>query len=194
MKTLKIVAIALFLISGLSFQAVSQAKSKVGHVNTNDLLEKMPEYAEIQKKYKAKVEELTKTGETMQAELERTQREYIEMEKTWSESTKSMKKLAIQDQATRMEQFQQMAQEELESFITDLQKPLIDKVKKAIEEVAKENGYSHIFDTAQGLVLYSDEAFDIYPLVAKKLGIVETTTTTPKTTTPTKTTTPNQPK
>lgn len=174
MKTLKLILLTALFVSGLSLQSFAQAKTtKVGHINTTTLLEQMPEYKTIQDKYKAKVDELTQTAQLMQTELEKVQKEYIDNEASWSESQKSMKKLQIKDQTGRMEQFQATAQDELEQFIADLQKPLIDKIKKAIDEVAVENGYSHILDTAQGLVLYSAESFDIYSLVAKKLGIVE---------------------
>ena len=56
---------------------------------------------------------------------------------------------------------------------SELMKPLVDRAKKAIEEVAKENGYSYIFDTSTGVgaLLYTPESDDIMPLVKKKLGI-----------------------
>lgn len=51
-----------------------------------------------------------------------------------------------------------------------LVQPLIDKAKKAIEEVAKENGFTYIIDTSSGALLYSGGE-DILPLVKKKLNL-----------------------
>jgi outer membrane protein len=50
-------------------------------------------------------------------------------------------------------------------------KPIIDKAKKAIEDVAKENGYTYIFDSSVGVLLYYENSDDIMTLVKKKLGL-----------------------
>jgi outer membrane protein len=43
--------------------------------------------------------------------------------------------------------------------------------KKAIEQVAKENGYTYIFDTSVGAVLYWEESDNVLSLVKKKLNL-----------------------
>jgi len=49
--------------------------------------------------------------------------------------------------------------------------PLIDKAKKAIDEVAVEKGYNYIFDTGTGALIYYQDSDDIMPFVKAKLGI-----------------------
>ena len=54
--------------------------------------------------------------------------------------------------------------------------PALDKIQKAIEEVAKENGYNFIINSGQPevglhIILYADEKDNISNLVLKKLGI-----------------------
>ena len=51
----------------------------------------------------------------------------------------------------------------------ELMQPFQDKILKAIEDVAKENGYAYIFDTQ--VLLYSEGGDDVSALVKKKLGI-----------------------
>ena len=49
---------------------------------------------------------------------------------------------------------------------------MLDKVKKAISDVATEGGYTYIFDiSTQGVVFQAKTANDITPLVKKKLGV-----------------------
>lgn len=190
MKKVKFLAIALFLIAGLSFQANSQTKNKVGHISIQDLLKNLPEYNEMVKKAEAKEDSLSAEINMMQAEFEKQYDEYMAVEKTLTESMKSMKLENLKFFQTQIERRKASVQEEYAQYIENLQKPLYDKIKNAIKEVSIENGYSHIFDSSQGLLLYNDDAYDIYDLVAKKLGI-----TTPKTTTPAKTgTTTTSPK
>ena len=54
---------------------------------------------------------------------------------------------------------------------TELLKPLIDRAKKAIEDVAREGGYTYILDAGSTTVLYSQDSDDIMPQVKKKLGL-----------------------
>ena len=51
--------------------------------------------------------------------------------------------------------------------------PVLQKAEKAIKDVAKENGFTYIFDLARGPIIYFDEtmSIDILPLVKAKLGI-----------------------
>jgi outer membrane protein len=53
----------------------------------------------------------------------------------------------------------------------ELSEPLITKAKKAVEDVAKEHGYTYIFNSSDGLVLYAIPSDDVMELVLKKLGV-----------------------
>jgi outer membrane protein len=64
------------------------------------------------------------------------------------------------------------AQENIELTREEVFKPVIDKAKKAIPDVAKENNFTYIFDLSEGLVVYYNEnTIDILPLAKKKLGL-----------------------
>ena len=84
---------------------------------------------------------------------------------------KQTKEREIQDLQTRIETFNQQAQQDLADKENELTAPVIEKAKKAVEAVAKENGYTYIFNSSQGMLLYADPGDDITTLVKKKLGI-----------------------
>ena len=65
----------------------------------------------------------------------------------------------------------QNAQEQLQGREQELLKPIIYRAKKAIEDVAKEGGYTYILDAGTAAVLYSQDSDDIMPQVKKKLGL-----------------------
>ena len=71
--------------------------------------------------------------------------------------------------SARIQEFQENAQKQLQDREAELTKPIIDRAKKAIEDVAREGNYTYIFDGAA--LLYSQDSEDIMPLVKKKLGI-----------------------
>ena len=68
--------------------------------------------------------------------------------------------------------FEETAQAELQKSQLKLMKPLNDKYLKVVQAVAKENGYTFIFDIASGMVAYHPETTgDVTDLVKKKMGI-----------------------
>ena len=72
----------------------------------------------------------------------------------------------------RLQAFQQTAQKDLSNKEGELLQPIIDKAKKAIDEVAAENNFTYVFDMSMGAILYhSEQSVDMLPLVLKKLGI-----------------------
>ena len=62
--------------------------------------------------------------------------------------------------------------------------PIFVKVGKAVEAVAKENGYSFIINpqVASGgdVLLYNDEKYNISTLVLKKMGVTPVAAAVPK--------------
>jgi outer membrane protein len=89
------------------------------------------------------------------------------------EAIKELKQKELRDMQMRIQEFQETAQEKIRDKETELLKPIIEKAKKAIADVAKENGYSYIFDSSPGTpLLYKPEGDDVMKLVMKKLGIV----------------------
>ena len=92
-------------------------------------------------------------------------------EATFLEPIKQMKQKELLDLQTRIDDFKTQAQDLLSKKETELVQPLIDKAKKAIDEVAVEKGYNYIFDTGTGALIYYQDSDDIMPFVKAKLGI-----------------------
>src|SRR5690606_13971606 len=73
-----------------------------------------------------------------------------------------------------LQQLQQDAQVTIQNKQAELMEPVYNKVGKAIEDVAKENGYTFILNQQIGgldVILYGDEKNDVSDLVLKKLGV-----------------------
>lgn len=157
----------------LSLNAQNKA-SKIGTIDSQELINLMPQYDSIQTVYEREYREMEQAGQQMYADLQRLQDFYVKNVDSMTPFMKSMKKQEIEDLSARIQTFEQNAQQQLQQTIQRLQQPIIDKIKKAIEDVAKENGYSHVIDIASGSLLYHDPNSSIMDLVKKKLGITET--------------------
>jgi len=162
----------ILIITGLVATGYSQQKVKFGHLNSNDLLDAMPDKAQAQKTLQDYSKQLEDQLVAMQDELEKKYNEYLEKKDTFTDLIKKSKEEELTSLQQRIQTFQASAQQDLQKKEQELLKPIIDKAKKAIEDVSKENGYTYIFDTGTGTLLYyPKDADDILPLVKKKLGI-----------------------
>lgn len=169
MKKTLIVALFAFLAFGGS--AMAQKTLKLGHINSNELMQIMPGKDSVQTILEKEVAELETTMKAMEDEFTQRLNEFQEKQSQWSDLIKQTKQREIQDMQARAQEFQQNAQAKLQSRQEELLKPIIDRARKAIEEVAKENGFTYVFDSGVGTLLYQPESDDIMPLVKKKLGL-----------------------
>lgn len=162
--------VVLFLF--IATASFAQGKGKFGHLNSNDLLEVMPEKVTAEQTIQDYAKQMENQLLEMQTELEKKYNDYMANQATYSEIVKKTKEDELMSMQQRIQSFQQTAQQELQKKEQELLKPIIEKAQKAISDVAKENGYTYVFDTGVGTLLYwPKDADDLLPLVKTKLGI-----------------------
>ena len=166
-KTLTIIT----LLLALSFSAFSSQPVKLGHVNSQELLRLMPELDSAEQTLQRHIREFQAEAMAMQTELENQYNEFQANQNQWSELIQRTRFRAIQDLEQRIQEYQQTAQRELEELRTRLFEPIIEKAHEAIAQVAREHRYTYVFDTAQGVLLFSNDSDDILELVKRKLDV-----------------------
>jgi outer membrane protein len=163
----------LFLLALVVFSTVafSQQKIKLGHLNSNDLMAVMPGRDSAEKVLNDYAKNLQDQLNAMMNEFQTKYQEYLDNSEKYLEPVKKAKEKELVDLQNRIEEFKNQSQELLLKKEQELIQPLIDKAKKAISEVAKERGYTYIFDVSAGSLLYYQDSDDIMPYVKEKLGI-----------------------
>ncbi len=165
-KILLAVAIALPMF-GASAQTV-----KIGLVDTNTIVQAMPETTEAQTKLadasKKYEDEYARLGE----EMKRLYDELNNMKPDELQAIKDRKTREFTDQQQKVQQFEQQAQQDLAKMQQELMAPIFAKLKTAVEAVGREGGFSLIQDNNPQLTLYyGAPTEDITPKVKAKLGI-----------------------
>jgi outer membrane protein len=156
----------------ISATLFGQTNLKIGHINSQELLQAMPESDSAQAKLEKAAKELQSQLESMQVELNNKYQDYISKKDTYSDLIRQTKETELNQMNQRIQQFQSTAEQDLQKQRTDIFKPILDKANKAISEVAKENGFTYILDTSSGTVIFhSDTSIDILSLVKQKLGL-----------------------
>ena len=164
---MKIIAALLLIItaSGVSAQ-------KFAHINSQELLAAMPESDSAQ----AMIEKLAANYESqleeMQVELNKKYDDYLNNRDKYTDLIRQTKESEISDLQSRIQQFETIATQELQTKRTVLLRPILDKANGAIKNVAETNNFIYVFDISQGNPIYfSDQSVDILPLVKEKLGL-----------------------
>lgn len=162
-----------------SFTANAQ---KIAHINLDSLISIMPETKVATQAVQDYAKQLEQQVTAMQTELQAKYEKYQAEMKDLPELVRASREKELNDLNQRIQDFQQQAQQDYQRKSAELSKPVYEKAKKAIDQVAKESGYKYVFDTSTGLVIYNEPADDIFNLAVKKLGITVPaagTTTTP---------------
>jgi outer membrane protein len=169
-NALKIFAVALLLMTA----GITKGQEKFGHINLQALIQLMPERTAAEADYNKQAKDLEDMLTDMQKELETKYTEYLTKRDSLSEIVRKAKETDLQDLQQKIQNFNQVAQQQLSQKQNEMLKPIFEKAQKAVGDVAKEKGLLYVFDVSGelGTVLYhSNESLDVLPLAKVKLGI-----------------------
>lgn len=166
-------AIKLTLAAALLLSASSLSAQKLGRINSQEILLAMPESKEMETNMQAFVKDLQDNLETIAVEFNQKYLDFQKNVESYSDSVRQLKSKELQELQNRREEFEQIAQQDIQKKQQELMTPIIEKAKAAIDKVAKENGYLVVFET-NSLASFDETALtDIAPQVRKELGIAE---------------------
>lgn len=170
MKT-SILSVAILL---LSFVIPSTVKAqKIGHLNFQEIVTLMPEYKTASAEYDLYQASLEDQLKAIEAEAISIQKKY-EVEAKKPVPNQARLKIYAQNlelMQANYQEMQQSIQDSLRAKMAELVAPIRKKVEEAVAEIAKANGYSHVIDNSQGILIYADEANNLDQLVKEKLNI-----------------------
>lgn len=168
MKQFKTLLFAALLFVGAT--SFTNAQSKIAHINTNELIEAMPQM----KTAKAELEKLSKAYEAqiqeMATEYQNKLKQYQAEVDTKTEEENSKRAQEVQTMEQSIRQFQGQAQQDLQKKESELLKPIFDKAKEAIQKVAKAQGFQYVLDSTQGSGVLLADGKDLMADVKKELG------------------------
>jgi outer membrane protein len=160
-----------FLIFGLNFVNAQ----RFGYIDTDFVLNKMPEYGKAQDEinqlseaWEKEIQDMAKKVEAMYSDL---QAEQVLL----TDEMKRDRTAAIQKKEADLKEYQKKVFGFGGLFFLkkqELIKPIQDKVWDAVDKVAKQNNLAIVFDKAGELVMiYTDPRYDYTDFVLDELGL-----------------------
>lgn len=166
----KFITIALISAGLFGFSNVANAQ-KIGYISADEVIQLMPEAAAIQTQLDQFQQSLYQNAEDKKTALNDAVQKFYKDSATMSPSLKEVKRTDLQKQYADIGGMDQKIQNQFEQERQRLSLPIQKKLQAAIEEVAKENGYTYVFP--REALIYMPPTSDIGPLVRKKLGLKE---------------------
>jgi outer membrane protein len=165
----KILTVVLFSSGLLLMNHQSEAQIKIGFVNTEELFSVLPEAKKADSALQQYQEVLRKTGEDYQQELEEKAKQFNKDSATMTTIMKETTRKKLQDLYSRVVNYNQEAQQQLQAKQQELIAPLQKSINDLVNKVAKENGYTHVF--SRDALLVVPEGDNLLPLIKKKLNL-----------------------
>lgn len=161
------------LIAGCLFFTgnIAEAQSKIGYINSNQVVELMPETKVVQKQIQDYSKTFSDQLTALQTELTTNAQGYDAKRTSMTDAARTAKEAELQDQNKRLQDFNTTARQKVDEKTKSLSDPLFAKLRAAIQAVAKEKGYNYVFDTSQTELLVSPEADNLLASVKTKLGL-----------------------
>ena len=164
----------LLLITGLVFSLGLVIAQKYAFVDTDYILNNIPNYKAAQEQLDKTSEEWQKEVEAKYAEIEKMYKDYQAERVLLAEDIRRQREEAIVNREKEVKELQKnyFGQEgALFKKRQELIQPIQDDIYKAIKDIATENGYAAIFDTSSGAsLIYTNPRYDISDEVLQKLG------------------------
>lgn len=153
----------------MMFISLTHAQTKLGVVAVDEVFGQMAELKKADTSLAIFQKGLQDTYQQQQNELNVVYGKFVEDSSKMTPAIKEVKRKDLQERITALskkeEEFNKLLEAEKERTI----KPIREKLMKTIQDVAKENGYTHVAYKEQLIVF--PPADDITDKVKKKLGI-----------------------
>ena len=169
----RIIGLAAIIIFAAFTFTVDAQSFKFGHIDSDELIQALPEFDSANIQLENLQKELINTLELMSVELNNKSESYNKESKNLTDIVRQTKEQELIDLNRRIQEFQTNAQAQLQNRQLELLQPIYAKVDKALKDLGKENGFIYIFDISKGSLVFFDESksTDVLSLAKAKLGL-----------------------
>ncbi|OEK01209.1 hypothetical protein BFP97_06650 [Roseivirga sp. 4D4] len=169
--------IRLFIVVSclITLSLITQAQNlKIGYVHVEKIFAQWPETKSAQKELAEYEDRLASRLQAKVKDFQTKLANYQNNGPSMDALTKRDAETELQNLQTQIQQFEANSEQSIAERNVSLLNPLQNKLKETIDQVAKENGYTHILSYGSSLLFTSDKSGDISYKVAQKLGFTLT--------------------
>ena len=150
----------------------ANAQAKFGHVNTQEIIQAMPEYDKAKTEIDALAQQYDADLKSMQDELNKKAEAFDKEQATLPANIKQRRETELQEMYQKIQQSYQDNQQALAKEQQEKMQAITTKVLDAIKQVGTAGGYVYIMDLTSGIPYISTTlSTDVTAQVKAKLGL-----------------------
>ena len=164
----KLIICAICAICGFT---TANAQGKFGHVNTNEIIQAMPEYNKAKTEIDALQQQYEADLKSMQDELQKKGEAFDKEQATLPENIKQRRQTELQEMYQKIQQSYQDNQQALQKASAEKMQAITSKVLEAIKSVGQTGGFIYIMEDNSLPYISSTLSTDVTAQVKAKLGL-----------------------
>ena len=164
----KLIICAICAICGFT---TANAQGKFGHVNTNEIIQAMPEYNKAKTEIDALQQQYEADLKSMQDELQKKGEAFDKEQASLPENIKQRRQTELQEMYQKIQQSYQDNQQALQKASAEKMQAIQAKVLEAIKSVGQTGGFIYIMEDNSLPYISSTLSTDVTAQVKAKLGL-----------------------
>ena len=164
----KIIICAICAICGFT---TANAEGKFGHVNTQEIMQAMPEYAQAESEIKALQSQYEADLKSMQDELQKKGEAFDKEQATLPDNIKQRRQQELQEMYQKIQQSYQDNQQALQKASNEKMQAITAKILDAIKAIGQTGGYVYIMENNSLPYISTTLSTDVTAQVKAKLGL-----------------------
>lgn len=163
------------MILTLALMMVSQAavaEFKLAYIDIQKAIQTSNAGKKAKESLQVEADKRNKELEKKKSDIEKMREDFEKKASVMSDDARKRKEVELQEEMMKWNQAANKAQTDLQKKEGELLTPIVEKMKKAVEKVAKEKGYAMVIQSNQNaqIVLYSQPELDITEEVIKSFN------------------------
>ena len=164
----KLIVCAICAICGFT---AANAQAKFGHVNTQEIIQVMPEYNKAKTEIDALQAQYEADLKSMQDELQKKGEAFDKEQASLPDNIKQRRQQELQDMYTKIQQSYQDNQQALQKASQEKMQAIQTKILDAIKAVGQAGQYVYIMENNSLPYISTTLSTDVTPQVKAKLGL-----------------------
>jgi len=159
------------LVIGVPALASAQTQ-KFAYVNSAAILQSAPGRTEAEAQFDKEMTSMRAAVQKLSDSLNTLQEVYAKEEVSLSPAAKEARLKMLREKQAGYQERVQKLQEQAQAREAELMQPIMDNVRKVLDDLRAEGGFAFIFDVAAGsLIVSADKNLDITDRVVSKLRL-----------------------
>lgn len=172
----KLLTTAFILLFAVTFSTVGQDSDlKIGYMNPQDVLNELPERAEIEQQLSSFVKQKQSELNQKRTEFQQAVSSYQQNAASMSEEQQKKREEELATQEQELRELQQSIQQQIQQRRSELMAPIYNRMDQAIAAIAEANNLDFVLNESTGLgetiIYYSaDQRLNITDQVLNRLN------------------------